>query len=137
MKDFEISENGVLTQLEELNVHKSVGPDGLSPQILKMLAPVITPMLTRIFRQSKALGKSPDDWKIQFISPILKPGKDKTDPASYRPVSLTSICCKVYEHIIYSQTMDHLQKYKILSKRHFIPHQIINERFVQFVQAKY
>ena len=62
------------------------------------------------------MGKSPADWKMmQHITPILKPGKEKTDPASYRPISITSVCCKVLEHIIYSQTMDHLQKYNILS----------------------
>ena len=96
-------------------MNKSVGPDGLSPHLLKMLAPVITPCLTNIFNQSLSLGKSPADWKMQYITPILKPGKEKTDPASYRPISITSVCCKVLEHIIYSQSMDHLQKYNILS----------------------
>ena len=115
MEDFEITENGVLTQLEGLNIHKSTGPDGLSPQLLKMLAPVISPTLTKIYKQSLSTAKSPLDWKIQFISPILKPGKNKVEPSSYRPVSLTSICSKILEHIMYSQTMKHLEKYKILS----------------------
>ena len=49
--------------------------------------------------------------------PISKQsGKDKVEPSSYRPISLTSICCKVLEQIIYSQTMKHLEKYTILSK---------------------
>lgn len=81
-----------------------------------MLAPVISTRLTHIFKQSLAGSKSPSDWKIQYITPILKPGKDRTEPSSYRPVSLTSVCCKVLEHIIYSQTMKHLEKHKILSK---------------------
>ena len=75
-----------------------------------MLAPTITPMLTKIYQQSLTLNKSPYDWKTQFISPILKPGKDKTEPSAYRPIALTSICCKILEHIIYSNTMAHLQK---------------------------
>ena len=53
---------------------------------------------------------------MQNITPILKPGKIKTDPASYRPIAITSICCKILEHIVYSQTMKHLSKHKILSK---------------------
>ena len=116
MEEFEVKEEGVLKQLNELNVNKSVGPDGLSPHLLKMLAPTITPLLTTIYRQSLSLNKNPADWKTQHISPILKPGKDKTAPSSYRPVAITSICCKILEHIIYSQTMDHLQKNKILSE---------------------
>ena len=115
MEDFEISESGVLSELQGLNVHKSVGPDGLSPHLLRMLATQISPTLTKIFKQSLNLGYSPLDWKLQYITPILKPGKNKTEPSSYRPITITSICCKVLEHVIYSQTMKHLEKFKILS----------------------
>ena len=80
-----------------------------------MVAPLISPTLTNIFQQSLHESKSPMDWKLQFICPILKPGKDKLDPASYRPISLTSVCSKVLEHIIYSQTMQHLEDLNILS----------------------
>ena len=115
MPNFEVKEKGVLTKLQQLNVHKSTGPDGLSPYLLKMLAPSISPMLTNIFKQSLELNENPEDWKIQFIAPILKPGKDKTLASSYRPVAITSVCSKILEHIIYSQTMAHLDKFKILS----------------------
>ena len=115
MPDIEVNENGVLTQLEKLNVNKSTGPDGLSPQLLKTLARVITPNLTKIYKQSLHSGKNPLDWRIQFITPILKPGKNKLEPASYRPISITSICCKILEHIIYSKTMDHFEENQILS----------------------
>ena len=72
-------------------------------------------MLTNIFKQSLASNKHPEDWKIQYIAPILKPGKDKILASSYRPVALTSVCSKILEHIVYSQTMVHLEKQKILS----------------------
>ena len=115
MPNVEIKEEGVLKQLNQLNVHKSTGPDGLSPYLLKMLAPSISPRLTRIFKQSLALNENPEDWKIQFIAPILKPRKEKTEASSYRPIAITSVCSKILEHIIYSQTMDHLDHFKILS----------------------
>ena len=35
--------------------------------------------------------------------------------SSYRPVAITSVCSKILEHIVYSQTMDHLDNHKILS----------------------
>ena len=38
-------------------------------------------------------------WKIANAVPIHKNG-DRGDPTNYRPVSLTSICCKFLEHII-------------------------------------
>ena len=116
MKNIEITEKGVLKRLEDLDVNKSTGPDGLSPILLKMLAPVISQTLTEIFQQSLRQSTQPSDWLTQFVSPILKPGKDKLEPSSYRPISLTSVCCKILEHIIYSETMQHLENNNILSK---------------------
>ena len=43
----------------------------------------------------------------------VKKGR-RSSPENYRPVSLTSICCKINEHIIVSQTMNHLEKNNIL-----------------------
>ena len=39
---------------------------------------------------------------------------DKHKPANYRPVSFTSITCKLLEHIIHSKVMPHSDKYNIL-----------------------
>ena len=43
----------------------------------EMLATEIAPNLTKIFKQSLNKAKNPNDWKIQYITPILKPGQDK------------------------------------------------------------
>ena len=44
---------------------------------------------------------------------------DRTLPSNYRPISLTSIilCCKLLEHIIYSNIMDHLDQHSVLSDK--------------------
>jgi len=44
-------------------------------------------------------GILPEDWKSETVCPIFKKG-DKSDPGNYRPVSLTSVPCKVMESII-------------------------------------
>ena len=36
-------------------------------------------------------------------------------PVNYRPISLTSVCCKVLEHIIFHSIMSHLEKNNILN----------------------
>ena len=46
------------------------------------------------------------------VSMIKK--KDRSSPTNYGPVSLTSICCKVLEHIIYSNISQHLKTHSIL-----------------------
>ena len=49
----------------------------------------------------------------QIGSPIHKKSL-KSDPANYRPISLTSILCKVMEHIIVSNIWKHLHKHDII-----------------------
>ena len=40
---------------------------------------------------------------------------NKSDPANYRPISLTCICCKIMEHIILSHMAKHLSLNNILT----------------------
>ena len=52
----------------------------------------------------------PKDWKkanIQCICPVFL-NSSKSDPAKYRPISLTCVCCKLIKHIISSHLMKHL-----------------------------
>ena len=55
----------------------------------------------------------PKDWKLANVTPLFKKG-DKSDPGNYRPVSLTSITCKILEHVIYSSIVNHLDKHNVL-----------------------
>ncbi len=114
MADFSIDSKGVLKILRDLNPHKAQGPDNIPPQLLKECAHEITPALTLLFQASLHQGSVPDDWKQAIITPVYKKG-DKSAPANYRPISLTSVCCKVMEHVIHSQAMRHLDKHGILS----------------------
>ena len=49
------------------------------------------------------------------MSPTYKKG-DVHLPENYRPVSLTSVSCKILEHIICKHLLNHLEKHKILTK---------------------
>ena len=55
-------------------------------------------------RQSKKCN--PGDGKQHPVTPIFKKG-NRSYPGNYSSVSLTSICCKIWEHIIVSQTICH------------------------------
>ena len=52
-------------------------------------------------------GCIPTDWKIANVTPIFKKGS-KLKPDNYRPVSLTSVICKVMESLIRDDIMQHL-----------------------------
>ena len=48
------------------------------------------------------------------MTPLFKKG-DNSKAANYRPVSLTSCCCKIIEHIVHSYLMKFLESNKILN----------------------
>ena len=52
-----------------------------------------------IFRQSLDQSKLPDIWKWANVTPIYKKG-DKANTCNYRPVSLTSQVCKIFEKLV-------------------------------------
>ena len=104
--DITISEAGVRKLISKLKEHKASGPDDISPRVLKELASSIAPILKLIFQKSYSTGQLPSDWKKANVVPAYKKGP-KSDPANYRPISLTCICCKMMEHIIASSIMKH------------------------------
>ena len=116
--NFEITPEGVYNLLSTCKPHKSPGPDCIHPYALKATAMEITPILTHIFQQSLDSGTVPTQWKHAFVSPVFKKG-NKTDPTNYRPISLTSVVCKIMEHILSSQIMKHLEDNNILSENQF------------------
>ena len=113
-----ISIEGVQNLLESFDVAKAPGPDGIPTRILKLCAAEIAPILTVIFVQSLSSSQIPKDWLTANITPIFKKG-DRGDPSNYRPISLTSVCCKILEHIIYRYIMEHLNANRILDTNQF------------------
>ena len=112
-----------------MNIHKAPGPDGLSARVLKECSSEIAPILTLIYNESLAQGTVPDDWRQANV----KKG-EKYNAANYRPVSLTSICCKTLEHIIVSNIGRHLAFESILAgcQRGFRSQRSCETQLVQF-----
>ena len=114
MGEITVDPKGVLKLLNNLNIHKASGPDGLSARVLKECSSEISPMLALIYNESLAQGTVPDDWRQANVAPVFKTG-EKYNAAYYRPVSLTCICCKTLEHIIVSNINKHLAFESILA----------------------
>ncbi len=68
-----------------------------------------------IFNKSLSDGIVPDDWKTSIISPIFKNKGDKKHACNYRPISLTSVVCKIYESLIRDKMMIHLTTNNLIS----------------------
>ena len=118
INQIEINAVKVLKQLKSLNVSKSCGPNNCHPFFLKECAEEIYLPLTDIFHKSLSSGVIPDDWKKANITCIFKKG-NKQDPGNYRPVSLTSVICKLLERTVREKIVNHLSVNKLLSDSQF------------------
>ena len=113
IQNINITLNGVVKLLRDLNPTKSPGPDNLGPRVLKELADEVGPLLLLIYRKSLQTSEVPEDWRKANVTPVYK--KDQRYQAeNYRPISLTSVCCKVMEHIVTSTIMNHGEDNNIL-----------------------
>lgn len=73
--------------INKLAYKKSPGHDLITNKILKNLTSKSLSYITNLMNSSMRLGYFPDSWKIAIIIPIHKPGKQKSSPKSYRPIS--------------------------------------------------
>ena len=92
---------------------KAPGPDKIRPLLLQKLSLEIVPILQVIFSKSLAEGSLPSEWRKANVSPIFKKG-DKSSPSNYLPMSLTCILCKIFEYIVASNLVKHLNGNQIL-----------------------
>eukprot|EP00795_Rhopilema_esculentum_P014761 gene14761-5869_t len=105
--DMDITEQMVLETLQSLKPSKSPGPDGLHPKVLHETAAQIANPLCIMFRASLQTGLIPDTWKLAHVTQIYKKGK-KDQKENYRPLSLTSVVCRIMERLNKNVLTDNL-----------------------------
>lgn len=90
--------------LNSLDISKAMGPDKVSPWVLKKCALELSESLSALFNRSMNRGEIPNQWLTANVIPIHKKG-EKTSAKNYRPVSLLCIAGKVMERIIADSVM--------------------------------
>ena len=104
----------VVSKINNMKENKSPGVDGISPKILKETVEQISTPLAHVFNMSLKEGIVPFEWKEANIIPLFKKGS-RNKSVNYRPVSLTSVICKLLETIIRDHMMDFLIKHKLIN----------------------
>ena len=118
MSPLNLTYDVVLTNLLKLDPSTSPGPDGLHPQMLRSCAVALAYPLYVVFARSLRDGCIPSTWNRSLVVPLFKAGS-RCNPLNYRPVSLTSVCCKVMERSLASHIMNYLEDNNLLSSRQF------------------
>ena len=95
----EVTADVVLKRSMKLKMGKSCGPDEINPRLLCELAEPQAAHLLKLVNKSLQSRCITGDWKLATGSPIFKKGSKKMSE-NYRPVSLTSIVCKLLESVV-------------------------------------
>ena len=78
---------------------------------------MIPSTMTELFKYLRDLGHMPSQWKTANITPVFKKGLS-SEVSNYRPISLTSIFCKLFERLIQDKILTNLSDNNLIS-----PHQ--------------
>ena len=118
ISDVLITPESVKLELANLNIFKSMGPDGIHPKVLKSLSddPRFVDAVFDLFRDCIDSGTLPKVWKSAIVSALYKSGSKKV-PLNYRPVSLTCVICKVFEKLVRISIVNFLDS-KISQNQH-------------------
>jgi len=96
--------------------NKSVGPDRIPGEIIKMGGEAMIPYLARLLEITMNNGTLPEDWKRATVVPIHK-GGDRSLVTNCRPISLTSVVCKQMEHALASYLRQVWEKKRLVIPR--------------------
>ena len=104
----------VARKIKAMKDNKSPGVDGIPPKLLMETVYQISIPLARVFNLSLKEGVVPFEWKKANIIPLFKKGlRNKSE--NNRPVSLTSVICKLLERLIKDHMVFFLIRHKLLN----------------------
>ena len=135
VEDVYFDEMTVKSKIKNLKISSSSGPDGISSKFLYDHVDYLSVPLSILYTKSLASGSVPQDWREANVSPIYKKGS-KNNPENYRPISLTSIPCKIMESILKDGIINYLLNYHLLnsSQHGFLPNKSCTTNLLVFLE---
>lgn len=95
----------------------SPGEDGITYDHLKKCSNLTLTKICTILNHCQNFGYFPQAWRHAKVVMVPKPGKDVSEAAGYRPISLLSCIGKCFERIICDQLIKILDEKGFLSKQ--------------------
>ena len=110
-----IEPNFILKCLQNLPDKKGVDVLGMDNHLLKLSAPIISPLLAYLFNLSILTCTVLRDWKKASVTPIYKGTWSKSNPGNFRPISLISTTGKIFESVVKVQLVDYFDRCSLIS----------------------
>ena len=114
LENIEIDPSKVLKIMRSLDSNKAHCWDSLSISMIKIYDAEIEIPLCPIYEKCLATGKFPEIWKKANVLPIHKK-ESRQIKNSYRPISLLSICRKIFEKLIFDCIYEHLTDNQLIT----------------------
>ena len=116
--DLSITEAEIEKRLRKMKRFGAPGPDKIFTSFLQDYCNELKGPLCDIINSSYQTTNVPEMWRTAAVTPIFKKGS-KFQVNNYRPISLTSIPCKIMETILKEQIVDHLTKHSLIKPTQF------------------
>ena len=112
----------------------AAGPDELTAKLLKNARLELVEVLEPLFNDCIKWSYTPNQWKRANITPIPKV-THPASPADYRPISLTSTLCKVFERVIAKYILGQMNERLKTNKQYgFLPGRSTMDAITQVIE---
>ncbi len=115
---FFVHRHAVRKCLCNLKMKYSSGPDGIPTAVLKLFSFELSEPFSMLFKVCLDTGLVPEQWNLAYVIPIFKKGNKKLCE-NYRPISLTSTVCRVFERLIIEQLLWYLKSNSLITSDQF------------------
>ena len=112
--DMAFTEEDIIKAIKELDPYSAAPDEDVPARILTACKEQLAIPLKILWTDSFESSFIPSSLKTQYITPVHKKD-DRTDPANYRPVSITSHLIKVFERVIRNKLVDHLEDNRLIN----------------------
>lgn len=100
--------SGISSAIKSIQRFFSCSIDCVTSKFLQATVEYSSIILNLIFTKSYNNRSLPKDWKTGKVIPLHKSG-DIHNPHNYRPISLTNIPRKIFEHVIFPHLVNFLE----------------------------
>ena len=102
------TEEDITSAINEISPTAAAGPDGFPAILLKNCKEALAVPITILWKKCFVEGTIPHSLKQSMIAPHHK-GNSKADAVNYRPIALTSHIIKIFEKVIRTHLVAHLE----------------------------